>query len=209
MADLSDALSRVRRSYLRHRRLVTAGFVALAVVAFAHVVAPSAPSSAPLIVAAHDIPAGSVIGTADLRLERADPDLVPSGAATTVEALAGRTVAAPMRAGEPFTDRRVVGRALVGGYPGDVVAAPVRIQDAQAVSLLRVGDRIDVYSASGDQRLPAERVVSDVYVITLPAPDLQAGSREGALVVLAVTDTEAARLAQAGAVTQLSVSLRG
>ena len=38
-----------------------------------------------------------------------------------------------MREGEPLTDRRLVGRALVVGYPGDV-AVPVRIQDAQALT---------------------------------------------------------------------------
>jgi pilus assembly protein CpaB len=209
MADLSRVISRVRRRFLRHRRLVTAGFAAVAVVSIVHVVAPRPPPSAPLAVAAHDLSAGAVLGAGDVRLVRTDPDLVPSAADTTVAALPGRIVAAPMRAGEPFTDRRLVGRALVDGYSGDVVAAPVRIQDAQAVSLLRVGDRVDVYAATGDQRAPAERVVSAAVVVTLPPTDPQADSREGALVVLAVSDTEAARLAQAGAVTQLSLTLRG
>jgi hypothetical protein len=43
----------------------------------------------------------------------------------------------------------------------------------------------------------------------MPAPDPRADARGGALVVLAVTEPEAARLAQAGAVASLSVSLLG
>jgi Flp pilus assembly protein CpaB len=209
MADLLPLTHRLRRSYLRHRRLATAAFAAVAVVSIAHIVAPGVPPTAPLVVAAHDLSAGDVLGPADIRVVRTEPELVPAGADTSVTRLPGRMVAAPMRSGEPFTDRRLVGRALIGGYPGDVVATPVRIQDAEAVSLLRVGDRIDVYSATGEPGAPAERVVTGAYVVTLPRPDLGTGGREGAMVVLAVTPTEAARLAQAGAVTQLSVSLRG
>jgi Flp pilus assembly protein CpaB len=209
MAGFSDTLSRVRRSYLRYRRLLTAGFAAVAVLALGHVVAPGSPARTAEVVAAHDLAAGSVLGSGDLRVVRAEPDAVPTHAATESAALTGRTVAAPMRAGEPFTDQRLVGRSLVRGYPGDVVAAPIRIQDAEAVSLLRVGDRIDVYSASGDSSRPAECVVSGAYVVTMPAPDPRADTRGGALVVLAVTRPEAARLAQAGAVAALSVSLLG
>jgi Flp pilus assembly protein CpaB len=209
MADLSDALHRARRSYLRHRRLVTAGTAAVAVFSLVHVVAPSSPPRVPMVVAAHDLLAGSVLGSGDVRVVRIDPQLVPSAAVSSAGALTGRTVAAPMRAGEAFTDQRLVGRSLVRGYGRGVVAAPVRVADAAAVSLLRVGDRIDVYSAGGTTAAPAERVVSDAAVVSLPRPDASAVGRDGALVVLAVTESDAARLAQAGGLTQLSVSLRG
>jgi Flp pilus assembly protein CpaB len=209
MASLPDTLSRVRRSYLRHRRLLTAGFAAVAVLCLGHVLAPGSPARTAEVVATHDLEAGSVLGSGDLRVVRTDPQAVPAHAATETAALTGRTVAAPMRAGEPFTDQRLVGRSLVRGYPGDVVAAPVRVQDAAAVSLLRVGDRIDVYSASGDPSRPADRIVAGAYVVTMPAPDPRADARGGALVVLAVTEPEAARLAQAAADASLSVSLLG
>jgi Flp pilus assembly protein CpaB len=209
MAGLSDTLNRVRRWYLRHRRLLTAGFAAVAVLSLGHVVAPGSPARTAEVVAAHDLEAGSVLGSGDVRVVRTDPHAVPAHAATETAALNGRIVAAPMRAGEPFTDQRLVGRSLVRGYPGDVVAAPIRVQDAESVSLLRVGDRIDVYSASGDPSRSADRVVAGAYVVTMPAPDPRSDARGGALVVLAVTEPEAARLAQAGAAASLSVSLLG
>jgi pilus assembly protein CpaB len=209
MADLPAIVVRLRRSYLRHRRLVVAASAAVAVVCIVHVVAPRSPPGAPVVVAARDLSAGTVLRPGDVRLVRIDQRLVPVGADTSVATVQGRSIAGPMRAGEPLTDRRLVGRALVLGYPGDVVAAPVRIQDADAVALLRVGDRVDVYSATGDQSEPARRVVSDAPVVTLPAPDSGGDTHAGALVVLAVSRAEAAMLAQASATTQLSVSLRG
>ncbi len=207
MAELRDVTTRLRRSYLRHRRLATAGVASLAVVSCVHVLAPSSPRTVAMVVAAHDLTGGNVIAAADVKIVRTDPGLVPDGASGAVPPLVGRIVAGPMGAGEPVTDRRVLGAALIAGYPAGLVAAPVRIQDAAVVSLLRVGDRIDIYSSNGDQDVAAPRVVSDVAVVALPISD--AADRDGALVVLAVTSYDAARLAQASATTQLSLSLRG
>lgn len=111
-----------------------------------------------------------------------------------------------MRAGEFITDRRVLGASLVAGYPGEVVAAPLRIQDADVAALLRVGDHIDVYASNGDQSVPARQIVTAAPVLALPPTP--ATGREGALVVLAVSDGAAALLAQASATTRISVSLR-
>jgi pilus assembly protein CpaB len=207
MAEIRDITARLRRTYLRHRRLGTAGLAAVAVVSAVHVLAPEPPRTTPLVVAAHDLASGRVIAPGDLQVVQTDPDLVPAGAATNDTDLLGRVVAGPMNAGEPVTDRRVLGAALIAGYPLGLVAAPIRIQDPDVVALLRVGDRIDIYASTGDPDVPALRVVSDVAVVALPTADPT--DRDGALVVLAVTQADAARLAQASATTALSVSLRG
>ncbi len=206
MAELSALRIRLRRTYLRYRRVLTAGLAGVAVVSLTQVLAPGSPPTTPVVVAARDLSGGRLIGPDDVHLVEMGPGLAPAYAVTSVSRVVGQVVAAPMREGEALTDRRLLGASLVAGYPSDTVAAPVRIQDSQVVSLLHVGDRIDVYSSNGDQASPAERVVSDAPVMTLPGID--AGGREGALVVLAVTQTDAARLAQAGATTALSVSIR-
>jgi pilus assembly protein CpaB len=160
-----------------------------------------------VVVASHDLLSGSRIGTGDVRVVRVAPDLVPAGATKTLTGVVDRVVAGPMRAGEPVTDQRVLGAPLIAGYPPDMVAAPVRIQDGDVVSLLRVGDRIDIYSSNGDPTVPAPRVATDVAVVSLPVSGDSA--TDGALVVVAVTQIDAARLAQASATTQLTISLRG
>ena len=55
----------------------------------------------------------------------------------------GEVLAAPLRAGEPVTDVRLVGARADDGQPG-LVAVPVRLPDPGMVALLDVGDRIDV-----------------------------------------------------------------
>ncbi len=207
MADLSDVTTRLRRTLRRHRRWTVALCVALAVFSFTRAVAPPAPPTAAVVVAARDLASGQVLGPDDVRVVRLPRDAVPDGVATTTEALVARTLAAPVRRGEPISDRRVVGDSLVAGYAPGLVASPVRIDDADVVSLLRVGDRIDVYAAVSDDVDDARRVVTDAAVVTLPRIDDE--THDGALVVLALTPTDAAALAQGSAEGPLSISLRG
>ncbi|MGI8888075.1 MAG: SAF domain-containing protein [Nocardioidaceae bacterium] len=206
MADLRLATTRLRRAFLRHRRLIAATSAAAAALTAVQIFAPAPPPTSAVVVAAHDLSGGTVIIPADLRVVQMRPDLAPAGAATVEEAV-GETVAGPMRTGEPLTDLRVVGAAMIAGYDGDVVAAPVRIQDQDVVALLRVGDRIDIYAAVADPDSTAVRIVEQAPVVALP--QLEDDSRDGALVVLAVAPEDAAKLAQASATAPLSVSLRG
>ena len=147
-----------------------------------------------------------MIGTGDVRTVEMPPDVVPEGAFEATAAAVGARVAAPMRAGEPLTDRRVLGDSLIAGYPAGSVATPVRIEDAEVVALLRAGDHIDLYASIGDQG-SATRIVTDAIVMMLPEVTDDRGT--GALIVLAVDEVEAAKVARASATGVLTVSLRG
>ncbi|HSV41049.1 MAG TPA: RcpC/CpaB family pilus assembly protein, partial [Nocardioidaceae bacterium] len=97
------------------------------------------------------------------------------------------------------------------GYPG-LVAAPVRVGDADVVSLLRVGDRIDLVAAD-PQGLQASVVAEGVPVLALPQPDREAafedtGSTAGRLVIVAVPEASAVEIAQAGVSSYISVVIR-
>lgn len=208
MVDLPTASHRLRRVFLRHRRLIAATLAAGAVLAALQVAAPAPPPRAPIVVTARDLTSGTVLRAGDVQVVHAPPGLAPSGAVASAAAVLGETVAGPMRAGEPLTDRSLVGAALIAGYPEGLVATPVHIDDSDVVALLRVGGRIDVYASTGDDQAAAEEVISGAPVVALPRLEDDSGA-EGALVVLAVTPAEAARLAQASASAQLSVTLRG
>jgi pilus assembly protein CpaB len=145
-----------------------------------------------------------VLAPADVRVVSMPPAVVPAGSSRSIDPVLGRVVAGPLRAGEALTDRRVLGRSLLAGYPPGMVAAPIRIGDAAVVGLLTVGDRIDVYAARRDTSL-AERVVAGARVVTLPRP--ASDNEQGALVVLTVTPEQAAALAQASATAPLSFTL--
>jgi Flp pilus assembly protein CpaB len=144
---------------------------------------------------------------------------VPDGALTEASAAQGRLLASPVRRGEPITDLRLVGPSLLtGGAEGSgLVAVGVRIADAGMAALLRSGSVVDVLAAPlrdgfADGFGPptgagtAEVVASGVRVLAVPAG--KRGGLEGALVLVAATEPQAARLAAAEAAGRLSIALR-
>lgn len=207
---LARAAHRVRRFVETRRRWLAAGFAAAAVAAALHSVAPPPEPTREVLVAAADLTAGTTLSADQVEPARIPRDLVPEGALGHVDAVAGRVLAAPVRSGEPLTDVRLLGAALVDGYGSDRVAAPVRIADAGAAALLRTGDRVDVLAA--DPRGSAETAVvaPDARVIVVPEPgEAATQGASGALVVLAVLPDIARKLSQAAVVGPLSVSIRG
>ena len=162
-----------------------------------------------MVVASRDLPGGAPLTGADLERRPLPVEGVPDGATGDASTLVGRTLAAPLREGEPVTDVRVVADGLLAGYPS-LVAAPVRIADAGAVRLLRVGDRVDVVATDpADGR--AEVATEAAPVVALPR-GTRAGQDSstlsgGALVVLAVPRSTAVALAGSAATDLLSVLL--
>jgi Flp pilus assembly protein CpaB len=165
--------------------------------------APPAPTTRSVLVAAHDLPGGTVIGQDDLARASFAPESVPTGVLTGEADILGRTTTGPVRSGEPITDVRLVSGSMLDGYPG-LVAAPVRIGDPGAVALLRIGDRVDVIAADPQGRTEAVVVAGQAPVVALPrAADTALAS--GGLVVLAVSDETAEALAAAAVSAYLSV----
>ncbi len=111
-----------------------------------------------------------MLGPADLTTAEFAPGSVPDGSTTDP---VGRTLAAPLRRGEPVTDVRLVGAALTSP-DDDAVAVPVRLPDAAMVDLLTVGDRIDLI-ATDPEGSGASVVAADVPVLALPQGRRRAG----------------------------------
>lgn len=184
------------RRWARRRRPVAAALAALAVLAAYFAFRPA--TGPPVLVAAHDLAPG-ILRPGDLRpVPLADP---PDGAVRS--GAAGRFLAAPMRRGEPLTDARLLHRLSL---PPGTVAAPVRIADPDAVTLVSPGSTVGVLAAwEGGQA--AQLIADDVRVITIPEPgdDSRTG---GALVVLAATPSQAAQLAAAQTTGRLSITIK-
>ena len=176
-------MTRVRRLVLRRRRVLAAALTAVAVGGVLHTVAPPAPATTTVTVAARDLPAGTALTAADLTTTHLPPDAVPDGLAA---AATGRTLAAPLTRGEPITEPRLVGAGLVGADPATTALA-VRVSDPGQVALLTVGDRIDLL-ATDPREASTTLLGSDVTVLAVPpaTPDTSGGSLTGRLVVLAV-----------------------
>ncbi len=165
-----------------------------------------------VLVAARDLPGGRLTA-ADIRSVAFPPEVLPAGALRPGANLIGRMLAAPMRAGEPFTDTRLLGPGLLSAYGPGLVATPVRIADADAAGLLSPGDTIDILAAPtdwpGDHTTTTMPVAQNVRVITAPArASATENSAAGALVVLATTSSQAAYLALAQSAGHLSIAIR-
>jgi Flp pilus assembly protein CpaB len=200
---LTAVLRPVRRAVLARRRLLAAVLAAVAVASGLDAAAAPPPDEVGVPVAARDLPAGTVLGADDLRTAGFAPGSVPAGLEPDA---AGRTLAAPLRAGEPVTDVRLVGPALTEGYPG-LAAVPVRLPDAAMADLLRVGDRVDLVSAD-PQGGGASVVATDVPVLAVPdaVPDVGASGLTGRLVVVGARPSDVARIADASVRTFLTVA---
>jgi Flp pilus assembly protein CpaB len=191
---LARVRRRVRRAVLRRRRLLAALLTAVAVAAGLHAVAAPPPARVEVTVAAHDLPAGTVLDSDDLVEAAFAPGSVPDDLA---EQAVGRTLASPLRRGEAVTSVRLVGPALTEGHPGQV-ATPVRLPDPGMAALLSVGDRIDLVAAD-PQGGEAQVVARDVPVLALPGDDGAASATglPGRLVVVGTASADVTAVAAA------------
>lgn len=206
-------LRRPRPSLRLLRQGAAAGLACLALVLALRPPAPAAGapvegSTVPVAVAAADLPAGRSLTADDVRPAQLPADRAPAGVDADPAALTGRVLAAPVRAGEPITDVRLVGPGLWAAVPDGQVAAPVRLADLAVATLLRAGDRVDVLAAAGEAAAPSvELVASGALVLTAPEPSGGTAAGDAGLLVLAVPPDTAAALAAAAATGSLTVTL--
>ena len=195
-ARIRDRLTTVRRAVLRRRRLLAVLCTVGAVATGLRATAPTAPPTDQVLVAARDLPAGSVLDADDVRAVELSPALAPEGVLTDAADAAGAILAAPLRVGEPVTDVRLVGPDLVDSATG-TVALPVRLSDAAQVGLLDVGDEIDLLATDPESRTTTT-VASGVLVLAVPDPKADApDAMTGRLVVLGIPDSTAASVTSA------------
>lgn len=200
---LTRLTRRARRAVLRRRRPLAALFVALSLASTTHAATDPPPPRTPVLVAAHDLASGTVLGPDDLTEVDFAAGSVPDRLATQP---VGRVLASPLRSGEVVSDVRLVGPALTDGYPG-LTAVPVRLPDADVVDLLRVGDRVDLVAAD-PRGTGADPVALDVPVLAIPraGTDVGASGLAGRLVVVGVPGGSVPRLAAAAVGSFLSVA---
>jgi Flp pilus assembly protein CpaB len=204
-ADLSSPTRFARRASAllsRHRRPLAAAVLTLAVVSALGSTGQDA--SRIVVTAARDLDSGHLVTADDVRLTPLPAHAVPAAALHTADDVVGRAVALPIRAGEPLTAQRVVGRplldALAAETGADVVATTVPMSDPASLAVVRAGDVVDVL-ASGESGSSA---VTDARVLAVLAAN---GSVEAGAVVLAVSRADAVSLARFAATSRLSLAI--
>lgn len=191
----------------RYRRPLAAACAALAVLLLALAVRPTAGDASPIVTAAADLPAGSVLSADDLSAVAYPIALVPSGAVTDPHDIVGRTLAGPISAGEPLTVTRLV---FSEPRADGLQTVPVRLADAETAALLTPGSVVDIVRPRGDV---GDVVAEGALVVTVPRPDdgrvFGASSRSaGSLIVVATDRRTAIALAAVGSRGGLGVVIR-
>jgi pilus assembly protein CpaB len=192
------------RTFGWHRRLLAAGLAAAAVALGIHAATPSSEDGVEVLVAAQDLSGGITLTEDHLTTASYPPDVLPAGRLDADEAR-GRVLAGPARAGEPITDRRLIGPGLLEGWGDGLVAAPVWVADAGAIDLIRSGDHIDLLATALDGLESAHLVASGVPVLTVAEHD--GALNDGALLVVGATPDQAAELAQASVSARISFTI--
>ena len=187
----------IRRLIFQHHRLLAAVFAGLAVLTALSSLRQS-PDGEPALVARHDLASGQVIEESDVRT--AILGATPDHALATSDAV-GRRVAGPMRAGEPFTDYRVLRPDALDGYGDDAVLTSVVVPDRSSLTGVQVGDRVDVVAVDPHGESRAEVVARGVEVVTLPSDS----EREAAAIGIVTTEKIALDLASAGLESRFTV----
>lgn len=167
------------------------------------------PETASVMVAAADLPAGTVLTPSALSVAAIPPEAVADGVASSPEELTGRVLAGHLRRGEPVTDVRLVGPGLTVLLDRGQVAAPVRLADLAVAGLVSAGDRVDVLVTAPDA-VTAEVVAAGALVLApsaTPADDQPGAAVAEGLLLLAVDQATGARLAAASTSGTLGVTL--
>ncbi|WP_432520390.1 SAF domain-containing protein [Kineococcus sp. SYSU DK006] len=206
-----------RRRRRLARRWLTAGLVAGAGAVAVGALAPPRPATRLVLVADRDLPAGAVLAPGDVREVRWAAETVPVGVLGGDD-LPGPVLATPMRRGELLTRTRTRGADLLAGQPAGTLAATVDVGDTAVLASLAPGAHVDVLARTEDpvtgRAAGAERVATDVVVLSVPAAGATAGLLAGpgagpaTSVLVAVDAPAAARLAASAGRTVVALHAR-
>ena len=209
-----SAADTVRRLLRRHRRSAAAALAAIAVLAALAALQPDREPTRRVVVAAVDLPSGATLAPGDLTVSEVPASAVAPGTLADPAAAAGRIAIAPLAAGEPVTETRLLDPRPDAGEGR--VAVPVRLADAGVIALLSPGEVIDlvaVAATSPDQGTDAGEIVArGARVLVIPrmrsTTGPPGGFEDGALVLVSVPVDSAARLAALSGQRRLSPILR-
>lgn len=170
---------------------------------------PAVGEPVPVVVAARQLPRGTVLDPGLLQIRELPSNYVPPGALAVVEQAAGRTLVSDLAAGEVVTRTRieVAGGAVAALVPSGLRAFPIRA--GVPPGAVRPGDRVDVLATFGGPRPYTETVAAGLEVLTIleEAEGAFVADGGGPALVLLVSPETAERLAHAVAFGRLSIAV--
>lgn len=180
----------------------------------------SEPSSQAVVVAARDLPAGTMVTRSDVELADWPAHRLPDGYTSDVGAVVGRGVTAGVKRNEPLLDSRLADKEAGGGLPivipEGLRAVSVEVDEVIAVAgFVLPGTRVDVLATvtpNADRRTTTTRTILQ-NIPALAADQTYQPNPEGepevvTVVTLLVTPQEAEDLTLAATEGKIQLSLR-
>ncbi|WP_186290577.1 SAF domain-containing protein [Gordonia zhaorongruii] len=160
---------------------------------------PPAPTA---LVAAHDLAPGTVLNTDDVMQSPVPDHLLPVDRPAIAD-IVGRRVTGPIQAGEIIGRHRLLDSRLPAALLGDSNArlVPVRPADGTLLTLVRVGDHVDVLSEESDV------LARDAIVALVPQRSSSQSERRPGSALIAMRESAAHRVAAAGLRTAITFVL--
>jgi hypothetical protein len=159
----STFLDRIRSLSRRRPSVAWRRFLALGLALLAALTGFWPDVGHPAVAAARDLPAGVPLTADDVRVVSLSAPL--PGSFSGADAVMGRALTSPARAGVPLTDFDLA------GVPGELASVAVRVADQGLAEVVRVGSRVDVVSPSAEvlaENASVRETRGQVVVLTLP-----------------------------------------
>lgn len=189
------------------RRIAAAVLVGLAAV-LALSDGPASDDVVAVVVAARDLTPGTVVEEGHVTVRGLAAQVVPDGAARSPAAVLGRTLAAPVRRGEPLTDVRLTGSDLTRAVSRDpaAVSVPFRLADPGIAALLHPGANVDVVTV-GERHNEPVVLARGARVLAVLEAVTRTEERDGRLVLVALDPVAATRVAATSISQNLTVTV--
>ena len=172
------------------------------------------------VLAARDLPVGTVVTERDLRVVDWPGNAIPPGLATNPQEVIGRGVMGPMRLNEPFLESKLAPRGSGGGMPTLITdkmrAMAIRVDDVIGVAGFVVPrTRVDVLLIASGQPVASEPttklLLQNIQVLAAAQTyqtDAQGTPQPVPVVTLLVTPEQAETLAMASNQGRIQLTLR-
>lgn len=161
---------------------------------------------ADVVVASHDLGAGTRIVPGDVRLAQMPSAYAPPQAVTSTQAAVGKVTADVVLAGEVLVDARLgASRFAVAIEPGNVA---VTVGFASVPDGVTPSDRVDAYATFAGARPYTTLVGEDLRILAIGDPDDAVGETAPVPVTLEVDAETARQLLQAAAAGTLGLAAR-
>jgi len=184
-------------------------------------VAAETSQTRPVVVAARDLTAGTILQPLDVKVVAWPADLAPAAYPSDESAVIGRAVVAHVSADEPFLETKLAQRGQGGGLPvvipDGMRAVSVKVDEVIGVAgFVLPGTRVDVlatFDVGSDREDAVTRVIlQNVEAIAAgqtTQPDAQGKPQTVPVITLLVSPEEAEDLTLAATQGQIQLALRG